>query len=177
MGYSRAYSPALPGAVCHIKSVGIEIHDPGEAMQALANLIVAALDLLELEGRALHRGVMRMVWKLLALIGTGVVALAGAAFVAVSLLMLLAAAIHWMGASMLVSWAIATALVGVVLASGAFGLYLYARSLPVRRQSVIGGIDAKSPEERALDAAIDSAQDDVRPMQPKQGATHATAVS
>ncbi|HEX8340030.1 MAG TPA: hypothetical protein VF624_03900 [Tepidisphaeraceae bacterium] len=126
-------------------------------MQAIANLIVAAIDLLELEGRALHRGVLRLVWKVLALVGTAVVGLAGLGFVFVALYMLLAR---------LVGWPIATALIGLVMLGGAYGLFLYARSLPMLRKSVVG-VDAQSPEERALDDAVARAQAD-RPA----GRTH-----
>ena len=119
-------------------------------MQAIANLIVATIDLLELEGRALHRSVLRLVWKLLALIGAAIVALSGAAFVAVAVLLWIA---H------LIGWPLTLLAVGVVMLGIAFGLYLYARSLPMLRASK-ANVDPRTAEERALDDAVASARVD-----------------
>ena len=122
-------------------------------MQAIANLIVAAIDLLELEGRAMHRATLRLVWKLLALVGAGVVGLLGLCLLARAFYLLL---VLWIGSIG------AAALIAVVLLGAAFGLYKYAMTLPVRKQSV-RGVDGKSPEERAKEDAVARAQADMPP--------------
>lgn len=92
-------------------------------MESIANMVIAVADLAEAEGRAAHRGVIRLVVRLVAILGAGVLGVIGLLLVASGIYMALA---HWFGD-------IAASLIcGVVLLGSATALYLYGRIPPKR---------------------------------------------
>ena len=114
-------------------------------MEALANLVIAAVDLAEAEGRAVHRGVIRLLVRVLALIGAAVLAVIGTLLVGLGAYLLLTRFIgHW-GAALLVG--------GFLLVAAAV-LYLYGRLVPAAKVAAVPDEKIKpKPEPTPADRA------------------------
>ncbi|HEY0007594.1 MAG TPA: hypothetical protein VGB55_02625 [Tepidisphaeraceae bacterium] len=97
-------------------------------MEALANLVIAAVDLAEAEGRAVHRGIIRLLVRVLALVAAAVLSGIGGLLVMLGLYLTLVRFIGHIGAALLVG--------GLMLVMAAV-LYLYGRITPkVKRNAV-----------------------------------------
>ena len=99
-------------------------------MEALANLLIAAVDLAEAEGRAVQRGVIKLVVRTLALVAAAVVGVVGLIVLCIGLYLSL---YHLLGDR---HWA-ASLLVGLVMLVVATGLYLYGRIMPAKKLAAV----------------------------------------
>jgi hypothetical protein len=120
-------------------------------MEALANLLIAAVDLAEAEGRAVQRGVIKLVVRTLALIAAAVVGVVGVLVLCIGLYLSL---YHLLGDR---HWA-ASLLVGVVMLGLAGGLFLYGRITPAKKLAAVPDAAIKpKPEPVPAGVSDDSA--------------------
>jgi hypothetical protein len=98
-------------------------------MESIANLVIAACDLAEAEGRAAHRGVIRLLVRAGAVIGAAVFALVGVLLIAWGIYEAIALAI---GGNWGHVWA--ALICGAILLAAAAGAFLYGRIPPKRPQ-------------------------------------------
>lgn len=94
-------------------------------MESIANMVIAVADLAEAEGRAVHRGAIRLTVRLVAILGAGVLGVLGLLLVASGVYLAL---VHWFGEI----WA--SLICGALLLGGAAALFLYGRIPPKRPQ-------------------------------------------
>jgi hypothetical protein len=90
-------------------------------MEAIANLVIAAMDLAEAEGRAAHRGVIRLLVRALAILGAAILGLVGILLVGWGVFLAVA---YFVGPI----WAAFAC--GVFLLLCAVGLFIYGKIAP-----------------------------------------------
>jgi hypothetical protein len=109
-------------------------------MEAITNFFIAMLDLFEAEGRAVHRGVIRLAFRLMAVIGGAIVGLIGLGLLA------------WAGyeglARLLHSHVGAAAIIGLALVGVAAAMVIY------------GQLSPKKPEEGVVRVLHERVPDD-----------------
>jgi hypothetical protein len=97
-------------------------------MESVANMLIAAFDLAEAEGRAAHRGVIRLLVRAAAIVGAGVLGLIGLLLVAWGIYEMIALLI---GGDWGHVWA--ALICGAILLGAAAGAFLYGRVPPPGR--------------------------------------------
>jgi len=110
-------------------------------MEAIANLVISAFDLVEAEGRTAHRAVIRLCTRMLAVLIGGILGAVGALLMAWGLFHAIALAI---GGSWGNVWA--AFICGGVLLGGATGAFLFGRRAPKRPEQ--SRVDSKPFEPR-----------------------------